>query len=364
MNVEKLVFFYPSFERGGATKILIKLINFFLKKKISIYLFSCNCKYSNFIKSKNIQIIGTKSNSKSRFYINMLTSYYLFKFLKKNFKKKFKIFSLQSHLPAIILSKIFKKKIIIRNSEEIFGATKYADNKLQAFATLILKIIFYNFVDKIIAISKKSEASLQKIVINKEKVHLIYNPYLSDNKKCKLNSNIKFNHNYNILCIGRLTHQKNFSLIIKVVNSLYSFYPNINLTIVGDGPLRQKLIDISGPNIKFIKWSNKVKKYFLKSHLFVMPSYYEGLPNALIDSVYYRIPAISSDCSGASDILRGNKGGYIVPVNNSKELQKKIIYTIKNYKKAKKKIQYAKNFLANFSDFNCQKYFKLICNKW
>ena len=103
MNVEKLVFFYPSFERGGATKILIKLINFFLKKKISIYLFSCNCKYSNFIKSKNIQIIGTKSNSKSRFYINILTSYYLLKFLKKNFKKKFKIFSLQSHLPAIIL---------------------------------------------------------------------------------------------------------------------------------------------------------------------------------------------------------------------------------------------------------------------
>lgn len=363
MNEERLVFFYPSFERGGATKILVKLINFFLKKKTRIILFSCNCKYNNFIRSKNIKIIGAKINSKSRFYINILTSYYLFKFLKKNLKNKFKVFSLQSHIPVIILSKIFKKKIIIRNSEEIFGATKYAENKLYAFVTFLFKIIFYNFADKIIAISKKSKDSLQAIVIKKKKVKLIYNPYLEDNKKFKFNLNSKTNHNFNILCIGRLTKQKNFSLIIKVVNSLYSFYPNINLTIVGDGPLRQKLIAISGPNIKFVNWCHNIKKYFLKSHLFVLPSYYEGLPNALIDAVYYGIPAISTDCSGARDILRSNKGGFLIPINNSKELQKKIIYTMENYNKTIKKIYYAKNFLLNFSDCNCQKYFKLICNK-
>ena len=67
------------------------------------------------------------------------------------------IFSMQSHIPAIIISKILNKKVIIRNSEEPIGATIYADNKFLGLLVLFLKFIFYNFADKIIAISKKSE---------------------------------------------------------------------------------------------------------------------------------------------------------------------------------------------------------------
>ena len=33
--MSKIIFFYPSFEKGGATKILIKIINFFNKKNIN-----------------------------------------------------------------------------------------------------------------------------------------------------------------------------------------------------------------------------------------------------------------------------------------------------------------------------------------
>ena len=130
MYKEIIIFFYPSFERGGATKIIIRVINYLLKKNIDILLFSCNANYSCFIKSKKLKIIGKKKKNKSRLYFNLLTSFYLIKFLF-NFKRKLKILSFQSHLPAIIIAKLFKKKIIIRNSEEIFGATKYASNKFR-----------------------------------------------------------------------------------------------------------------------------------------------------------------------------------------------------------------------------------------
>ena len=87
------------------------------------------------------------------------------------------IFSMQSHIPAIIISKIIGKKIVIRNSEEPLGATRYADNKFFAIIVLFLKLIFYNFADKIITISKSLKIST-KIVINKKKIKLILNPYL------------------------------------------------------------------------------------------------------------------------------------------------------------------------------------------
>ena len=353
---KKLIFFYPSFERGGATKILIRVINYLLKKNIEIYLFSHNASYKDFIKSKKFIIHGSNIKNKSRLYYNLLTTINLLKFLIQNNEKN-TIFSFQSHLPAIILAKLFKKKIIIRNSEEIFGATKYADRKVHAFITLMLKAVFYNLANTIIAISTKSKKSLEKIIINKNKVKLIYNPYLINNNNFKKKKNS--NNSFNILCVGRLTKQKNFILVIKVINVLVKQYPNIILTIVGDGPLKRDLIKSANKNIKFLNWTNNIKKYFLKSDLFILSSYYEGLPNALIEAAYYNVPSISTDCSGAKDILLNNKGGYIIRINNFIELKKKIIIVMNKYKDAKKKASYAKKNVSNYSILNCEKYYQL-----
>ena len=353
---KKLIFFYPSFERGGATKILIRVINYLLKKNIEIYLFSHNASYKDFIKSKKLTIRGSNIKNKSRLYFNLLTTINLLKFLIQNNEKN-TIFSFQSHLPAIILAKLFKKKIIIRNSEEIFGATKYADRKVHAFITLMLKAVFYNLADTIIAISTKSKKSLEKIIINKNKVKLIYNPYLVNNNNFKKKKNS--NNSFNILCVGRLTKQKNFILVIKVINVLVKQYPNIILTIVGDGPLKRDLIKSANKNIKFLNWTNNIKKYFLKSDLFILSSYYEGLPNALIEAAYYNVPSISTDCSGAKDILLNNKGGYIIRINNFMELKEKIIIVLNKYKDAKKKASYAKKNVSNYSILNCEKYYQL-----
>ena len=258
MYKKKLIFFFPSFERGGAAKILIRVINYFLKKNVNILLFSSNAKYHNFVKSKKLKIIGIKKKYRSRIKINLLISFYLMKFLFFN-KEKFIIFSFQSHLPAIILSKLFNKKIFIRNSEEIFGATKYADHKFSASIVLFLKVIFYNFADKIVAISKKSKTSLEKITINKRKIKLIYNPSIFYKKNFTIRKNPK--KNFNILSIGRFTKQKNFILIIRAVNDLIIKYPFIKLTLVGSGPLKKSLINFSSKNIQILNWNDNIKKY-------------------------------------------------------------------------------------------------------
>ena len=143
----------------------------------------------------------------------------------------------------------------------------------------------------------------------------------------------KKSNNFNILSIGRLTKQKNFILLINTVIKLSKKYRNINLLIIGNGDLKNHLTNKikNHKNIKIINWKNELKKYYLNSDLFVLPSYYEGLPNVLIDAVNNEIPIISTNCSGASDILHKNSGGFIVPVNNQNELEKRIIFVMENY---------------------------------
>tara|TARA_B100000989_G_scaffold204177_1_gene154520 strand:- start:1825 stop:2937 length:1113 start_codon:yes stop_codon:yes gene_type:complete len=359
--------FYPSFEQGGATKNLIRIVNFLLKKKIKVFFFTCGASKNNFIKTKNLRIINSKPLKKLNFlpmrWNLAISSMINLNFYLKENKKHSIIFSMQSHIPAIIIAKINQIKIVIRNSEEPISATFYADNKVLSFFVLFLKIIFYNFSDKIIAISTKSKHSLQKIVLIKEKVTLIYNPYLEKifriKRKIKKTSN-----NINILSIGRLTKQKNFVLLIDTVIKLSKKYKGINLLIIGNGDLKNYLTKKikNQKNIKIINWKDKLKKYYSNSDLFVLPSYYEGLPNVLIDAVNNEIPIISTNCSGASDILHKNSGGFIIPINNQHELEKKIIFVMKNYFLAKNKVLSAKKRLYKFSDINLDKYYNLLCD--
>ena len=353
--LKTILLYYPSFENGGATKNLINIINFFVKKKIRIILFSYGANKKKFVKTKYLTIVKSKPIKKINFLpvrwnLAISSVFNLNSYIKKN-KKNSIIFSMQSHIPAIIIAKLNNIKISIRNSEEPLGATFYADNKILSFFVLLLKIFFYNFSDQIIAISKKSEASLKKIVLLKKKIFLVYNPYLDKIFKIKKK---KKEQNFSILSAGRITKQKNLFLLINSVIKLSKKYKFINLTIIGNGDqyhiIKQKILPYK--NIKIIRWKQNLKKFFLKSDLFVLPSYYEGLPNTLIDAVNYEVPCLATDVSGVKDILVNGKGGIIVPNNNQKEMQNKIEYIIKNYSKSQKMAFLAKKRLNRFTKVN------------
>ena len=361
---KKILLFYPSFENGGATKNLINIVNYLLKKKIKVILFSHNAKKRKFKFVNNLQIINNRFLKNifflpNRWTLTISTMVNLYKYCKSDNEKSV-VFSMQSHVGAILVSKIFGKKIIIRNSEELFGATKYADNKFLAYIVLVLKILLYNFCDKIIAISNKSRSSLQKIVFNKKKILLIYNPYLTKIFNSKRKN--KFS-SFNILSVGRFTKQKNFEILLKSFDEISTENLNCKLTLIGSGPLEKKIKVKYQHNkkVKILPWKSNLKQYYVNSNLFVLTSFYEGLPNVLIDAVNYKTPVISTNVSGAEDILLKQKGGNIVPIGNKKKLKNQIIDSILNYNKFKKKALIAHKHVHRFSNVNLIHYYNLMC---
>ncbi len=358
---KNIIIFYPTFAGGGITKNLENILEYFKKKKLFVYLFSYQTK--NLKKKKNLQIIDTQYkmiNNNSSLLNIISSSINLISFLSKNSNVN-TILSMQNHLPAIIIGKIFRKKIIIRNSEEIFSATKYADNFFSAYLVLFLKFFIYKFCDHFIAISKKSKQSLKKLMIKNEKITIIYNPFIKQIKK-KTKKSYLYGQEFYILSAGRLTKQKNFLNLIKSIQVLQKKYPFINLNIIGNGPDQEKLNNLSFGNkkISIKKWNNDLEKYFKKSHLFILNSLYEGLPNILIESVNNSLPCLSTNCSGVKDILLNNKGGFIVPINSDILLKDKIEFIMKNYKIAVKKSNVAKKNIYRFTQDNCEDYYKLL----
>ena len=129
-----------------------------------------------------------------------------------------------------------------------------------------------------------------------------------------------------VVAIGRLTNQKNFSLLIKSFAKLSEKYPEYILDIYGEGEQRSQLetlinelglgwkIHLKGP-------SKQVQKDIADAELFVMSSDYEGFPNALLEAVAIGLPVISTDfATGIARELVGEENGIVVPVGNVDKL--------------------------------------------
>jgi len=348
-KLRELIILYPTYESGGATKNLINFINYCSTKNLKLTLISNLKNKKQFFKKENIRLITLKKGLFSKYGGRYISSFYsiiklAFMINKKN-KSNTIVFSFQSHIIPILFCRLFSIKIIIRNSEDAYGATKYADNKISAYLSLFLKFIFYRFANGIITNSSKSKKSLQKIV--KKKIQLIFNPYLKSLYIFKFKKRKKY-----ILSVGRLCKQKNQVIIIKAFKIFLKTFPDYKLILVGHGidyPKLKRLVSNLGieKNVRFLGFVKNVKKLYLSSKIFVFPSLYEGLPNALIDTVNFNLPPISSKCSGAQDILGKNFDNF-VSRNNFENLSTKMISVINNYSVSLNQLQKSRKKLNRF----------------
>ena len=366
---KKIILFYPAYEKGGATKVLINLVNFIQKKNFFIDLLSLNAGYENFKKTKYLKIINLdkkkqKNLRKNRLLYNLYSIFELIKLLKKNDNKKTILFSMQSHLIPSIIGKLFGFKIVIRNSEDPFGATKYAENKFSSVLVFLSKFISFNLSDKIITNASKSFHSIKFFLIDKSKVRIIFNPYIKKNNFKR----IQYKRKKQFLAVGRFAKQKNFIFLIQVFSEIFKKIKNYKLVLVGSGSEKNQIIKKiqslkMQKNIRIKSWSNDLSKDFKTSRIFILPSLYEGCPNILIDAISYKIPCISSNCSGASDILKNNKAGLIYPINDKQKLIKNIFKILKNYNHFNKAADiFSKTKNRFLIDKQSEKYFKFLIN--
>ena len=269
---------------------------------------------------------------------------------------------MQDHPFSIILSLLKRIPCLIRIANHPVGSLKYFNNFLIYKLKLLIKIFFYNFATLIVCNSKQSTSFFKESLWRSKKILTIYNPIKIIKKKEKIFKRNK----YKLLTVGRLENQKNLFGLLKAFSIILKENKKFSLTIVGKGSEKKKLVNYA-KNLKihnFIKFINfsDPKKFYKKNGIFILNSFFEGLPNVLIEAMQYKIPIISTDCkSGPREILKNETYGHLIKINDPDGLAKKINYVVSNYKKALKKTNYGFKSLGRFEiDKQCQKYENLI----
>lgn len=201
------------------------------------------------------------------------------------------------------------------------------------------KLFFYSLVYKranyVVSQSyeMEEEASIY-LSIKKNKVKTLINPLDINNIHTQTEgSKSPYSENrINFVAAGRLHYQKGFDILIRSFADVIKSNPLMTLYIIGkdvgeEGKLK-KIVEEFGltNNVHFLGFKENPYVYFKHADCFILSSRWEGLPNAVLESLYLGTPVIATKCVKIlNDLIIQGSNGYLVDIEDQSALSQAIL---------------------------------------
>lgn len=295
----------------------------------------------------------------------------IFKYVKKVINNDFDIAhihmsyngSFYRKYAIVKVSNAFNKKVILHLHGSEFEVFYKKGNKL--VKRLIVDI--FEKSDTVIVLGEKWNKVVKEIA-PKSNVEIFNNAVNIPRYKVKWS-----NDKINILFLGVLIKRKGiYDLIeaIKILNENKIIKDkNLNFIIGGSGPEELSLkmkIDEYGLDycIEMVGWVNSDLKDGLlkKSQVFILPSYNEGLPMAILEAMSYGIPVIATNVGSISEVVMDNKTGFLAEPGDIEKIANYIIDITNSKEEWEKQSKICKEIIYN--KFNENNYFNNIADMY
>lgn len=163
-----------------------------------------------------------------------------------------------------------------------------------------------------------------------------------------------FNKNdFIVLYIAEFIPRKNHKIIFDILPELKKKIPNLKIILAGKGELLEFYKNFVLENnyqdiVIFTGYTTEINEYCNISDVLLMPSFQEGLPISMIESIATGLPVVASKIRGHVDVIKSEKNGFLCDLKYSKSFIDAICNLYLNpelrNKIAKNNIEYAKNF--------------------
>ena len=236
------------------------------------------------------------------------------------------------------------KKLGIKSVEHYHGLNVFcnysAAHPLLEKALAFHKIWVARHADAIIGVSKK----IGDIVTQKAKKSPVYTVYNGVDTDIFYPATEKQNAVFTIACVANLIPIKGHKFLLQAARHgiIEHGYP-LKLKIIGIGPEEANLKSLAdklgiADSVEFMGAQNydAVAREVRKVDFFIMPSYFEALGCVYLEAMASNVAVLGVNGCGIDEIITDKVNGYLVDPQNTKEIEERILYAVKNPDQHKK----------------------------
>jgi glycosyltransferase involved in cell wall biosynthesis len=140
---------------------------------------------------------------------------------------------------------------------------------------------------------------------------------------------------FSFLCVARLLSEKGLREYAEAAKIVKSRFPYVEFNLVGpedaspDGILLTE-VDTWSDCINYRGSTADVRPFIKDSHVYVLPSYHEGLPRSTLEAMSMGRPVLTTNAVGCKETVEEGVNGFMVSIGSAIELAEKMIWYIEN----------------------------------
>src|SRR5207244_1839586 len=118
---------------------------------------------------------------------------------------------------------------------------------------------------------------------------------------------------------GRLDAQKGVDVLLQALAGVIGSVPRFHLLVAGRGPQAAALQSLArqlgvNAHAHFLGWRDDVPAILGVSDLFVLPSRWEGMPNAVLEAMAAGLPVVATRADGIAELVDHDETGLVVAI--------------------------------------------------
>ena len=333
MDKKKILFITWSFSMGGGAEKILANITKGLSDEYVIDVLEINNHGTGENCNSNVNILKPlfKNLENATFLKKIKWKLFLlfpklFRYLVTSKKYDYEI-AFNYLYPVYLLSN--KAKTVSWNHGTIYNLKKHKFSRIRQGKKL-------KSVNKIIAISEKTEESIKEIYPEyKKKIELVYNGYDFNNINAKSleNAEIKFEED-SLIYIGRIEESKGIKRLLEVFKNVVEKIPDKKLYLLGKGDLEEYvskfiLDNQLENNVFMLGYVKNPYPYIKKASYVVLLSEAEGFHTVFVEALVLGKGFISTPVGGTKELYNNQKCGFVSDSNEEisnyliEELRKK-----------------------------------------
>lgn len=140
-----------------------------------------------------------------------------------------------------------------------------------------------------------------------------------------------------VLSIGRYAYDKGNDMLLQAWAIIEKQYPDWNLEVYGNGnkePYQKQMVDlgVDQQRCHLLGPVADVKKEYLSSSVFVLPSRFEGFGLVIIEAMACGVPVVAFDCeNGPRSIITDGENGFLIPPFDISLFAEKVMLLMKDH---------------------------------